>query len=160
MTVECPSSTTSLLQTVAPLGSWVLVIAGWLFVRRDNNRREARKEAKSLVDSCIARSERLGSMARTYLEGAYGSENAQLSARIKLELKTLGTEVQALNESTKKEITAGRELIALRRAITGGTFDSANRQPTLGTDPVFAEIDDAIVDFHRKMTESFCRLKR
>lgn len=160
MTVECTPAANSLLQSFAPAVSWILVIIGWCIVRRDNNRREARKEVKTLVDQAISRSEDICEMARSYFETPESAESYKQSARIKAGLKTLGTEVNTLRETTGSAVDAQKAMISLRKATTGGEFDSASRQASLNTDPIFDEIDEALIAFHRKLTESFCRLPR
>ncbi len=160
MTAECTTAATSLLQSFAPAVSWILVIVGWSIVRHDNNRREARKEVKTLVDQAISRSEDICEMARSYFEAPVSAESHKQSARIKAGLKTLGTEINTLRETTSSAVDAQKAMISLRKATTGGDFDSAARQAALHTDPIFDEIDEALITFHRKLTESFCRLPR
>ncbi|MCC4117592.1 hypothetical protein LLG90_19725 [Aromatoleum toluclasticum] len=160
MTESCVSSSVSWISNIAPLGSWALVIVGWAVVRRDNNRREERKEIKAIVDSAIERSERLQDLGRRYHVSPSSSENEQRAAQIRSDLKRLGTELQILHVATAGKISASKALIELRQRITGGSFDSAERQAVLDSDPLLSDIDDAVFELHRALTQKFASLPR
>lgn len=160
MTVECAAAAPSALQTLAPLGSWILVIAGWYVVSKGHNKREARKEIKATLDGAVARSERIAELAQDYYASDPGFENAKRAGRIRSELKTLATEVHILRSASEAKIDANHALIALRQAITGGEFDSSNRAAEPPESEVFAEIDEAVVAFHRRLTVSFTQFPR
>lgn len=158
MTSGCVTESAGWIPALAQFGSWGLVILGWAVVRRDNNRREKRKEIKAVVDSAIDRSERLQDLGRRYYVSPMSSQSDEQAARIKSEVKKLGTELQILHLVTDGKITASRAMIALRQRITGGSFDSAQRQPLLESDPLLLEIDDAVSELHRVLGKAFATL--
>lgn len=160
MTVECVSAGPSVIQTIAPLGSWILVIAGWYVVNKGNNKREARKEIKAMLDAALARTDRIAELAQDYYASEPGAENSKRAARIRSDLKTLATEVSNLRSASSNHIDANRALITLRQAITGGKFDSADRPAEGPESEVFEEINDAVVGFHRRLTTAFTTLPR
>lgn len=160
MTPECGAVAPSLFQTLAPLGSWILVILGWVVVNRGNNKREARKEMKAAVDAIIAKSEKISDLAYEYFTTLPSPSNNRLAATIRSELKTLATELANLRKISDQKICAEHALIGLRQAITSGKFDSADRKAETPDSDVFAEIDEAVITLHRRLTTCFTTFPR
>ena len=157
---ECGATAPSFFATVAPLGSWVLVIVGWIVVNHGNNKREARKEMKAAVEAIIARSEKISDLAYDYFTAPPSPSNSRLAATIRSELKTLATELTNLRKASDKKICAEHALICLRQSVTSGKFDSADREPEDLDAEVFAEIDEAVMTLHRRLTTCFTTLPR
>lgn len=148
------------LKAVAPIGSWLLVIAGWVIVRRDHDKRELRKEVKALIDSVLGRLDVLEEHARDYFTKTDGGSGIALGASIRAELRAVGVEVKHIQDASKERVEAQECLINLRKAVTAGDFDSAARVPISDADELFDEIRATILEFRSHLQGQFIRFQR
>jgi len=149
-----------LFKTIAPIGSWVLVIAGWFIVRRDQNRRELRKEVRALIDSVLDQVDTLEDDATTYFTTTDGSSGSGMGAAIRSSLKSIGVDVKHVYDASKGKIDAQEHLISLRKAITAGDFDSAARVAVADDHSIFDDIRSEVLSFRGHLQGSFIRFDR
>lgn len=98
----------------------VLVVAGWVIVNHQNDKRETRKEARSLVDAAKKLVGDIASKALDY----HVNGNTDLAFEIKAGLDQLEIECERL-PSFVRGCPLMAALIALQDAATGGDFESA-----------------------------------
>ena len=135
-----PSGLLSWLKDFSFVGTWLLVIIGWLVVNSQNNARERRKESRSLVESIEELVLGIEVAAREYyaLSGADPAGQA-LALQIKAGFRTLSSRLKVLGRYSTK-FNATDELIAFRTAVTGGDFESASRAACPPTHCIYAAI--------------------
>jgi hypothetical protein len=106
---------------IAPTLSPVIVIIGWVFISRDNDRRETRKEVRSLINDFCKRVDALEATAVEYfskLDNAQNSDDACMAEiRIKREIERLDSSLQVLNKIYSK-FGCAKEFDALTDVIT------------------------------------------
>jgi hypothetical protein len=119
----------NIVAALAPAVSWVLVIVGWFFVSRDQNRRERRKEVRSEIERLIHEVGQIEIRAYEYLPTmADSKESRSLGLRLKSDLQRLAQSITRLSQVD--EIDVKDALTTLRQAVTlGHDFDSKLRQP-------------------------------
>lgn len=147
----------SILQSIAPAISWVLVIVGWGIVSRGHNRREDRKEARASLIHIGDLIRKIEENSHLYLVSSASSpESRTLSIAIKRDLKRLAGDLQRFEESCEG-IQYRLDLIAFRQAVTGGEFDSKKRS-VCGSDSVkLAEVSSAADDLLAALEAAFVR---
>lgn len=103
----------------APL---LLTIAGWWLVNQQNNKREARKECRALIDAAKREIVRIADDATRY----FMDTTSQLDRQITWSLDALEIEIERLPpESTAVPITAFSKFAD---ACTSGQFQEKNRR--------------------------------
>jgi hypothetical protein len=150
----------SVLQSIAPAISWILVIVGWGIVSRGHNKREDRKEARASLIQLGDLVRKIEENAHQYLvSSAASAESRTLSIAIKRDLKRLAGDLQRFAESCNG-VQYRLELIAFRQAVTGGEFDSKKRtacgadsvklaEVSTGADDLLAALEGAFVKHFR-----------
>lgn len=108
------------ISAIGQLGTWALVIAGWLVINRQHNRREARKEIRAQLDALRDALIELEQASETYHSAQSRSEAD--ARRIKVLLQRVVYVVDRLNLLNRQERDI--RVIALRRAITIQNFDT------------------------------------
>lgn len=116
---------------LAPL----LVVVGWAVVNQQHNKRESRKEARTLVDSTKKAVVELAKMAVAYQVQA----NADLAHDIKAGLEALEIELERTPHFAKWSPLMER-YIAFADAATGGDFETTERKQRTLTAPEVAEV--------------------
>lgn len=154
------SSWLETFRTIAPVGSWVLVIIGWRIVLKDHDKREIRKEIKALIDSAIAKVDTLEDHAVEYFSTTDGGRGSAIAASIRSNLSSIATDIKHVREASKGLIDGESQLIALRQAITSGDFDSASRVAIPESDEMFEDIRSAILAFRSHLQGAFLRFQR
>lgn len=129
------------LRIVAPIGSLILVIIGWHFVRADNNKREDRRELRSLLDSIIEDIEKLQAKGfEYYLSGPEDANAVMLQIQLKTGLELLQGRISTIRRLHSKYFIHPEDFVALNRNLTGGDFESSQRVKRPPTDSKFLEI--------------------
>jgi hypothetical protein len=146
-----------LTQALSPLGSWVIVILGWLVVAKDHAKRERRKEVRALIDRAVTRIRACEEKALEYwqLPDSEAKANA-LAVSIKALCQTLGSELVILQRECDSE-DFGPRLINFRRASMGEDFEVAVRQQCSPGSTKLASITDASCELVEIMELSFLR---
>lgn len=119
------------METWGPIVSWVLFIAGWIFLYCNSNRLASRSEIRALVRDAIDLIVTLEEKGHGY-HSRPGNEKG-LDAKglaIKRHLKHLSNILLTLKR-INNDFYFKNELINLRQTITSGYFDSKDR-PALG----------------------------
>lgn len=146
----CTTGALGWLHDYSFAGGWLLVVAGWVVVNRQNNSRERRKEVRTVVDSTEKLILEIEVAARKYyaLPGT-DSDAATLALEIKASLRTLSSRMKVLR-LLSPTFASNNELIAFRTAVTGGDFEASQRPACPPTHRVFSEISaeaGALVNF-------------
>jgi hypothetical protein len=121
--------------------SWVLVAIGWHVVSKGNDKRERRKEIRSLIDRVRDTATGLEALANEYYQKA-PSDAVHIGWNIKRDLARLAGHLTALEALCKKKprFDFDGQQLALKQAITGGDFESSARTARLPADPLFPKI--------------------
>lgn len=115
------------LKVLAPLGSWALVIAGWVFVSRDNAKRHKRQEELVMVDGFCKLVANVRDTAIDYHTKSPEAGDAKLARQIRMDLSGLENMLARLQTRKPEHYRAASQLIEFRRACTMRNFDSATR---------------------------------
>lgn len=108
-----------------PLLPLIVVVIGWAVVNHQHNRRETRKEGRALIDSAKKIAVEVSRQAVDYYCEA---DKGSLSYDIKAALEALEIEL----ERTPHFLPVSPLMYAFLQfseAITGGSFEKADRQP-------------------------------
>ena len=134
--------------------TWALIVVGWAVVNLTNNGREARKEARSAVDSA---KELISSISTTSVEYFTGTEN-DLTYEIKSGLELLEIELERIRGFAGSHLF--RAYLEFQEACTGGDFESASRQQHPKTSQVILAIVRArnglVQSLEKKFREEYC----
>jgi hypothetical protein len=147
----------SILQSIGPAISWVLVILGWWIVSRGHNRREDRKEVRAALTHIADLIRTVEENSHHYLVSSTSSpENRTLSIAIKRDLKRLAGDLQRFEESCEGA-QCRLELIAFRQAVTGGEFDSKKRAVCAPDSVKLAEVSSGADDLLAVLEGAFVK---
>lgn len=142
--METPPNNTGLdyFQAIAQVGTWVLVVLGWIIVNRQNNKRESRKEVRGQLDQVSELLVELEEMAVEYHTAQ--QQNAKLARSIKHAITRLTNVVHYIGLADARDFN--RRIVRLRRTITLKNFDSANHQPVVVDGDFLENISSAAQD--------------
>lgn len=146
MTIEISVSGLSggAIESWSPIVSWLLVIAGWRFVSRDQSLRENRKDTRAQIDRIDLLLSKIEASAHDYFcRSANDDACVGLAITLKRDIQRLGGQL-ALVRSGDDEYE--KPFIALRQAITGDDFDSPSRRTRLADSIKLHEISQAVND--------------
>ncbi len=145
-------------KALAPVGSWVIVIIGWMIVSKDNNKRELRKEIRAqvteigrMVDALVKEA------AEYYCKPGSDPTTVTLALQIKRDLKRVSMAAQRLR-AINAHFDVGDALTELRQHVSGGGFDSAERPPCAPGDHKHYEIADAAANFTDQLERRFAEV--
>ncbi|WP_152554256.1 hypothetical protein [Burkholderia sp. A1] len=106
---------------IAPSITPIIVVIGWIFVSRDNDRRETRKEVRSLLNDFSKRVDALEATAVEYFSKIDNSSSADEASRaeikIKREIERLDSSLQIINK-IYKDFGGQKEFVSLTDTIT------------------------------------------
>jgi len=150
-------------QAWGPVASVILVALGWVWISRDNDRRESRKEIRTELNDLRDLIRDIEMSARSYFRTTPDDpESDRLSSLIKRSLQTLAGRLIAI-KLRWKELDLDSDLTSFRRRITSGDFDSRQRRAISSTDLLILEIENAgqsLIDaIERAFATSFGRFK-
>lgn len=133
--------TTDILTTVTPIVTWLILIAGWYALHLTAVVRAHRQEELAQVEDINKRiaSIRDKSIAY-YTNGSDAADQLAVQALLRYELQSLASWVKVLRARKPKYYDLDSELIALRKAVTGGEFESARRAPAAPNGPVVQDL--------------------
>lgn len=143
-----PSSTNNWIEAfkaLAPIGTWILVIVGWAFVRWDNNRREDRRDVKARIDSLIKDVRSLEDKAYEYYQTDPATDVLLLEMGMKRDQDALDARLGHLRKSSVR-FQEVHLLSVYWRVLTGSPFAQSNRPKMAPGDPKFKEISSASND--------------
>lgn len=129
----------------APIGTWTLVIVGWLFVRSDNNRREDRRDVKNRIDALIKDIRALEKDAYTYYQTDPTTDVLLLEVEMKRSQNALDARLSHLKK-TSSGFQDPHSLSVFWMAVTGSPFEQANRPQMTPKDRKLEEISSAAND--------------
>lgn len=101
----------------------IATVLGWAVVNHQNDRREARKEYRSLIDSVKKQVVDVSDKAVSYLK----DEDSQLSVDIKWALDVMEIEVSRIPGYAAMNSKIQAAYVAFTEACTGGKFEQADR---------------------------------
>jgi hypothetical protein len=144
-------------QALGPLLALVAIVAGWIWVSRDNNRRESRKELRVHLNEIRELIGHVEDAANSYFRKApTDDESRSLSVKIKRDLQHLGGRLATL-KACEKTFNFDAHLMAFRASITDGDFDSNARAVRSHTDRIFLEICNAANSLIEATEDAFAR---
>lgn len=148
---------TGIIDGLVAIVPWILIIAGWLFVARDHDRRERRKELRAALSKLTERIHTCEREAHEYWMLPGNSEKASaLGVSIKRLLQSIASERTRLQDACDMASSAA-EFIAFRRACTGGEFEISTRAGVANASPKLAAISECAVDLVEKLELEFDR---
>jgi hypothetical protein len=118
------SEETSLVSEWFKYAPLLLTIAGWWIVNGQNNKREARKEHRALVDGVKRQVLELSVQSLKYLKDT----ESDLAPSIKWSFDALEVEFTRIPEYATATSNMMLHFVAFSDACTGGTFEQANRE--------------------------------
>jgi hypothetical protein len=148
-------------QAFGPVLAIAGVVGGWIVISRDNNKRETRKEIRAQINDIAKLIRNIEDSARSYFQLAPAtSEAARLSLAIRRDLQHLAGQLTAL-KPRHEALNFDLLLLAYRRSITGGEFDSQARVARSHRDILFLEIGNnahcLIVALEEAFAKNFCK---
>lgn len=116
----------------------VFTLVGWFIVNRQNNQREARKEARSAADRCKVLVREVAQYGIEYWNGTGDIK----SWKIRASFEELEVEIGRFQDRATQDhlLTLQAELVD---AVMGHNFDTASFKPVAPDHPVFKEIPAA-----------------
>lgn len=159
------------LQPLVQLIATTVVMGGWFFVSRDNNKREDRKYLRSTIDSIISDIKSLEQKAYSY----YTSSNEEASknlipTEIKRDIDMLDFRLGLLKStySRANKWWYKRKIFPLfqdlekrsqyRRNLTGGDFEQANREKCEASNRKLLEISYAAKELISELEAQYATL--
>ncbi|NOQ64704.1 MAG: hypothetical protein GQ582_09355 [Methyloprofundus sp.] len=122
----------------AQIVTWLIVIAGWVFVNQQNNLREKRKEIRSLIDNLHVQLDDIEKKAVKYHTDEGTKELAfQLKRDLNQKLRSKLKILELRDLDLKKSSTYQKEL---RKAITLNNFDTNNFKSQLFSSEIIKDI--------------------
>lgn len=133
--------------------SWLVIVIGWRFISRDNDRRERRKEVRALLTEI--RSAILSVEAEAYeYWGMPATGSEKVARKIKRDLKHLAGMVTTLKGLNPK-FDLDNLLNKYRQDLTGSDFEGLVRPARPSNDGLFVEISQSAVELTSAMNEFF-----
>lgn len=127
-------------QAFAPLLTFATVVVGWLWVSKDNNKRESRKELRANLNEIRELVLTIEGAARTYFQKPPADEEGhRLGFQIKRDLQHLAGRLTSL-KICDKTLVFDNEMAGYRSCITGRDFESNAREVRHYDDLLFLEI--------------------
>jgi len=141
-----PKDVAVYVSIVAPIVTWSLVIGGWLFVRSDNNKRENRREIRSILDAIIKEIKDLEDSGWDYYQKPSDDPEAiKLGVSMKRNKALLEDRIGHLAKTTGR-FTSLEKLSKFGDELTGGDYEQNSRQVRTIKDRKFLEISTAAND--------------
>lgn len=125
--------------------SWIVIIAGWWFVNRTNNKRETRKEQKIIVESLRTKIEKLTLLS---IEYHLSDRNLHKEWEIKRGLKYLWADINIPLQQIIDKTSLTRKLTNYKKAITYSNFDTpAHKKLEIGDNDLegLADSSEALI---------------
>lgn len=143
-----------LIRDYGPAIPWLLVIWGWRVNNRQANEREKRKELRAEIDRIDDLIKEIISAHRNYRTNPPGSPADSEALSIKIGITRLA---QALNRITLQlaGLNLQRQQTELFERLTGGDFETANRQPKRHGDQMMQAADIAAADLIDAIERAF-----
>lgn len=107
---------------LAPSLTPIIIIVGWIFVSKDNDRRETRKEIRKVIDSITLKLDTLYNESTHYfcaIDNKDSSAACRAEVRIKQNIEKVDGELEILSKINKHFNSASAFLDTLASAITG-----------------------------------------
>ena len=135
--------------------TWALVVLGWVVVSGGNDKREQRKEIRTLINEISSDLNSLHTMCVNYYTSAPGGAEESLSIQIKTSIDAIEKKVNLLARQNRKfSITS--KVVRLRRVATGNTnFESSARVSLNYRDRLFLSIYSACQNIRDGLEQEF-----
>lgn len=143
------------LQVFAPAVGWGIVIIGWIYVARDNDAREQRKEVRALLNEIGKYIMEIEELAYKYY-ALPASSSQEEGKRLKRDIKRLASRISTL-KNINKEFDLNIELNDYRQVITGRDFDTSHRPERMHNDAIYHEISDSAVKLNNAMENLYAK---
>lgn len=138
---------------IAPIIGFLLIVAGWFVVARQNDRREQRKEVRAILNDIRKLVMEIEGRAFEYYRLA-PDKSLEAGTLLKQQLKHVSAQVTSLtHQNSKFDVSA--LLAGLRKTITGGDFESFMRPPRVQTDPLMNAIALSVQEFLDELERIF-----
>lgn len=135
--------------------TWVLVMAGWWLVNRQNNIRENRKEIRTLIDKIQLSLDEIESQAIQYHTNEQSSEMAfQLKRSLNQKLRN---KLDVLKLRKLDIDKCHSSLKQFRQAVTLENFDTSNFKPQHISDDLIKKIWLAKDKFSNELENCFAK---
>ncbi len=117
----------------------LIIIGGWFFIARDNDRRERRKELRLTLNELIKQVHNLEFEAIAYFGAPNDDGEALRTANLQRGLKRLGLSLQRLRD-LNPDLVVTPQLVRFRHRMTYYDFGAADRVPWHVNDAQLQEI--------------------
>ncbi len=138
------------LSSFAPAITWIIVIAGWLVVNSQHNRRETRKEIRSNLDSIISNIEDLENSAISYHTTACNDIDGH---KIKVSINHISRNINSL--ALPLDGNFAYQLAQFRKSITLRNFDSHEHEILPINDEVIDDIGASVQQLIRSLDDAY-----
>ncbi len=143
------------VQTLAPPLQLALIVLGWVWIAKDNDKRERRKEVRALIVELKTHLIELEENARKYFTNEPDATASLLASQIKRDLRRVDSNLEVLRRASGG-IIAHAEMIEVRQAITlRGDFDGAARKAIQPTHELLGDIGASINKLCAKLEDEF-----
>lgn len=142
---------THVVSALGQVVTWSLVVAGWLVINRQHNRREARKETRAQLDELREALAELEQNAESYHSAANHSERDARRIKVQLQRATYAVDRLGLLNCQERDV----RVIALRRAITFENFDTKDHIVQELSGELVAGINAAVDDMVNALEGAF-----
>lgn len=133
-----PSNAQDSWALLAQIGTWVIVVIGWLIVNNQNNNRERRKEIRQAIDKIVKKIEEIEQDALQFHQSAFDDSSARaLLLSLDKNSRSIAWLKIVESEIYKKSI------ISFRRSITLNNFDPTTHVALDGNNAQLARISAA-----------------
>jgi len=122
--------------------TWLIVLSGWYVINRQHNKREDRKETRTLLDNLKDRIYLIEDQAIEYHTSKDFS--SKKSNKIKLSIQRITSDIQTHGLISNDEM--GDAFKTLRKAITLNNFESVNHKALSEGSQTIQNIHNAIDD--------------
>ena len=158
-----PENSPSIIGIVTPVVQWGLIIFGWLVVSRDNDRREQRKEIRSMLNDISKLIIDIQDDAHSYYVSSPDSTSSFKELKIKEKIQRLERMIDIVGQQ-KAGFKKKKELISFRRLVTGRQFESKERTALPSEHRLHLEISasakDLILSLESKFQTAYTLNKR
>lgn len=120
--------------------TWTLVIIGWIVVHRTATKRARRQEELDQINDIGERVAALRAHGVAYYTSSRDETTVAVESTMKHELQALASRLRVLRRRHDVLYNVEPAYIYVRKALTGGTFESATRQRLPHGDVVLQEI--------------------
>lgn len=141
------------MQICGPAIGWLIAIAGWRYVARDNDARQRRKEIRALLNDIGRYIEDIEALAYKYY-AISAVESHEQGKFLKRDIRRLASRISTL-KSLDNNFNLDSELNEYRQVTTGRDFESSSRAERSHNDAIYIEISESALKLTNAMEKLY-----